>query len=169
MKDYIESGMNFIPLFINNNSLYVEKSQFYKNLGEGVRTVEFICLKQSNKLYFIEAKNTAPKPSNKEDFTKYCDEQLHKMQHSMDLFISREVGVNKDFGNEFPDCFIGKKFSEYKIIFLLIIKNHKKEWCNLVLNGLQRKLIALRKIWKIDIAVWNGETALEKRFISEII
>ena len=163
--EYIESNMDFSPLFEKNNSIYIEKSQIYKRLGEGIRSVEFITLKPNKKLYFIEAKSSSAKPDNKVDFNDDCNKILEKIQHSLDLFISKEFEINKDLGNEFPICFNENNFNEYKIIFLLIINNHKEEWCSGVMAGLQNKLIALRKIWKIDVVVWNNEKAVKKGFI----
>ena len=166
--DYVESGMDFSPIFQKNNSVYIEKSKFLGNLGEGIRTVEFLSIMPGNKLYFIEAKSSAPNPDNKVDFNKYCDELLEKMQHSLDLYVSKELGVNKDSAMEFSGGFRELELAEYKIVFLLVIRKHKTEWCSDVLDGLQRKLIALRKIWKLDVVVWNGEKAKEKRFISKL-
>jgi hypothetical protein len=164
--DYFESGMDFSPLFSDNRSVYIEKTQFLNRLGEGIKTVEILTLMPNHKLYFIEAKSSAPNPHSKANFSEYCDKLLEKFQHSLDLFISKELGVNKDWENEFPDCFDKNPFSEYRIIFVLIINGHKKEWCSDVLDGLQRKLIALRNIWKIDVIVWNDETARKKKFIN---
>ena len=164
MKEYIESGMNFAPLFEKDNSFYIEKSKFLKKLGDGVKTVEFLSLMPGKKLYFIEAKSSAPNPGNGDDFNEFCWELHEKFQHSLDLFVSEKLKVNIDSDDEFPGYF-REKFCEYRIIFLLIIKNHKIEWCSDVLDGLQRKLIALRKIWKIEIIVWNREKALEKKFV----
>ena len=167
--DYIESDMDFSPLFYKNNSVYIEKSKFLQALGEGIRTVEFLSIMPGNKLYFIEAKSSAPNPDNKADFNKYCDELLEKFQHSLDLFVSKELGINKDFAMEFPDLFIRSEFAEYHIILLLVIRKHKLDWCSDVLDGLQRKTVALRKIWKLDVVVWNGETAQKRRFVSEVV
>ena len=58
MMDYIESDMNFTPLFSLKQfrSFYLEKSPLYTALSpHGVKTVEFITAK-GNQLYFIECK-----------------------------------------------------------------------------------------------------------------
>jgi len=164
MSGHIESEMDFLPLFSEGNTFYVEKSQLLSRLGEGVKSVEFMTLMPGRKLYFIEAKSSAPNPDNKDDFRRYCEEILEKVQHSVDLFASRELEVNKDVEKEIPDCF-NERFIEYRMFFLLIIKKHKEEWCSDVLDGLQRKLIALRKIWKIEIVVWTGEKARKMKLI----
>ena len=164
MSEYIESDMDFLPLFNEGNSFYVERSQLLSKLGDGVKSVEFMALMPGRKLYFIEAKSSAPNPDNKDDFCKYCVEMLEKVQHSIDLFASKELEVNKDFEEEIPECF-NEKFIDYRLFFLLIIKKYREEWCSDVLDGLQRKLIALRKIWKIEIVVWTGEKARKMKLI----
>ena len=164
MREYIESQMDFSPIFENSYSIYIEKSQIFAKFGDGVKSVEFLTLLPGKKLYFIEAKSSAPNPDNGEDFKVYCEELLEKFQHSIDLFASKELGVHRDSESEFPDDF-KEGFHEYRLYFLLIINNHKQEWCSDVLDGLQRKFIALRKIWKLEIIVWTGDKARDKRFI----
>ena len=73
MRDYIESGMDFSPLFENDNSFYIEKSHFLHKLGDGIKSVEFVSLMPGKRLYFIEAKSSAPSPENKGDFGYYCE------------------------------------------------------------------------------------------------
>ena len=55
----IESGMHFIA----ENSFYIEKSNIYTKLGEGIKSIEFVRV-IDNKLLFVEAKSTFPNPSN---------------------------------------------------------------------------------------------------------
>jgi len=166
--EYIESGMDFSPLFIHDNSIYIEKSMFRKKLDVGVKTVEFISLQSKHKLCFIEAKTSAPNPNNpdnKDNVNNYYQDILEKIQHSLDLFVSKEVCINEDSENEFPAQLANVKIAEQKIIFILVIKNHKKEWCSDVLDFLHRRLIALKKIWKTDIAVLNSDVARKKKII----
>ena len=168
--NYMESGMDFSPLFTKEKSIYIEKSSFLSGIGKGVKSVEFITL-LGGKLYFIEAKGSAPNPKNpegKDNVLKYCQELLEKMQHSLDLFVSREIGVNEDSGSEFPNCFDENRLANCKIVFMLIIRGHKKEWCSDIQTALQRELIALRKIWRMDVVVLNDEQTCKRRFIAEI-
>ena len=175
MINYEESYMDFSPLFIDGklgNSVYIEKSNFLAKLGKGVKSVEFITLRPKSKLYFIEAKTTAPNPAtpnNEENTHTYCQDLLDKMQHSLDLFVSREVGINIDTDVDFPECFDKVLLADYEIVFLLIITDHEKEWCSDIQDMLHRKLIALRKIWKADVIVLTGKQALDNGFISQII
>ena len=172
MIDYIESKMDFSPLFIGDNSIYIEKSQFRLKQCKGVRTVEFITVHAKNKLIFIEAKETAPNPNNpksKERIVEYYQILSEKIQQSLDMFVSKEVNVNLDVHNEFSKCFNKTKFTDYKLIFMLVIRNHEKKWCSDVVDVLKRKLLALRKIWNMEIVVYTGEEAVQKGFVASIV
>ena len=165
---YIESCMDFSPLFAQENSIYIEKSNFRERLGAGVKSVEFVTIRDS-KLYFIEAKRSAPNPKNlksKLNIAEYCQDLLEKAQHSLDLLASKELDFNKDLDEEFPGCFNEKKLVDYKIIFLLVINGHEKEWCSDIQEIVQRKLVALRKIWRIDVIVFNDVQAKSRNFIA---
>jgi len=165
--EYCESGMDFSPLFSHGNSIYIEKSAFYKGLGEGVKTVEFVTL-LDKKLFFIEAKPSAPSlsnPENKERIAEYFQILQDKFHHSLDLLASKGLGINKDLTNEFPSCFDANKLTGCKLVFLLVIQNYSVEGCHGIRTFLWKKLIALRKIWGIDIVVINSEQAQRKGYI----
>ena len=53
-----ESGMEFV----SDNAFYIEKSDLYTKLGDGVRSVEFIRIK-GDKLLFVEAVRIRPSAS----------------------------------------------------------------------------------------------------------
>ena len=97
-----QSGMDFIA----NNSFHIEKADVYKNIGEGVRSVEFIRAK-NDMLLFVEAKLSFPNPNNpdtdnKAKFQKEIDEICEKFIHSLNLFSSIEVGVSEaDYSSDF--------------------------------------------------------------------
>jgi len=60
MSDVItESKMEFI----SDNAFRIEKSPLYTNLGEGIKSVEFIRVKEDN-LLFVEARSSFPDPNN---------------------------------------------------------------------------------------------------------
>jgi len=164
--------MDFSPLFESDNTFCIEGSNFHLEQCKNVKSVEFITLHDNNILYFVEAKRTAPNPDapeNKENVDKYFHDLTGKIQQSIDMLVSKEVGVNVDADNEFPACFGGSAFSKYKLIFLLIIRNSQKEWCSDVQTKLQRELLALRKIWKLEVIVLAGNDAIRKRFVSKFV
>jgi len=172
MSDYMESCMDFSPLFAQGNSFHIEKSAFRSKQCRNVKTVEFITLKEGRKLFFIEAKRTAPNPNNpvnKENDLEYYQDLSEKMQQSLDMILSKEVGVNIDTDGEFPQCFSETAFSAYKLIFLLVIREHERKWSDDVKQKLQRKLLAMRNIWKIEIIVLTGKEAIRKGFASRLV
>ena len=165
---FVESGMDFSPLFEQGLSVYIEKSNLYQNLrGNSVRSVEFISLRSGNRLCFIEAKSSFANIRNKDDFIINVSEILDKFQHSLQLYVSYNLGIHSDTYSEFPPSFNDVAFPQWKIIFLLVINGHKREWLGDVSEMLSNKLKALRKIMNIDVVVMNENDALKWKLIKE--
>ena len=162
--------MDFSPLFENDESVYVEKTKHYKNLGEKIKSVEFVALRSSSKLFFVEGKCSSPKPDSDHQqlLDDYLDPIVEKFWHSFQRYLSIKFRINVDSEGEFPSSLFAQELPNMKIVFLLVIKGHKKEWLMPILDSLHKKLIVQKKIWKIDVAVWNDETALHNKFILPI-
>ena len=154
-----ESGMNFIA----DNAFHIEKSTLYATLGNGVRSVEFVCVKDDS-LLFVEAKTTFPNPNNpsaenRAKFKKEAEDICKKSIHSLNLFLSVEVGVAEYmFTNDFvlPEKVL--------LALVLVIKNHEPQWR----RPIKAELIAalpsyLKKIWKPTVFVINHETATKQQ------
>ena len=131
----IESGMSFVC----ENTFYIEKSETYTSMSEGVRSVEFVRVK-ADKLLFVEAKTSFPNPNNPcaenfERFLSEVNEIREKFIHSLSLLSSIEVGVAEEC---FPSDFAlpGKVSLE----FVLVIKNHELRWCKQVKEKLTTTL-----------------------------
>jgi len=172
MSDYMESCMDFSPLFESGNSFKLEKSDFHEKVCGGVKTVEFVTLQKKNKIYFIEAKRTAPDPNNpdsKEQRAIYYQDLYEKIHMSIDMIVSKEVGVNPDNDKEFPECLNHITFANLKLVFLLVIRNSEKKWCDEVKVTLNKKLLALRRIWKLDVIVLSGDDAISNKFVSGFV
>ena len=60
-----ESGVDFGE-FESEDLFPIESSNLLKSLGKGIKTVEFITLKQKDNIIFVEAKTGCPNPQNKE-------------------------------------------------------------------------------------------------------
>jgi hypothetical protein len=132
MVDVItESGMDFIA----DNTFHIEKSQLYTSLGEGIRSVEFVRIK-NNKLLFVEAKTTFPDPEKSENnFQTQINDICEKFIHSLSLYSSIKVGINEEiFANDFMPP--KKSF----LIFILVIKKHEIKWCKPIKQELTRTL-----------------------------
>jgi len=169
---YIESGMDFKPLFTSATfqSFYIEKSELYRKIkSEAVSSVEFIAIKNGD-FYFIEAKSSFPY-SNIEDIEKEEQMLYDKLQHTLDLFIAHYLGLKKHSAHTFSECLgtkevLEKNLSEYKLCFFLVMNGKfQEEWCANVSVILNEKLKPLRKIWDIEIKVITEEQARILGFI----
>ena len=159
MVDLItESDMNFIA----DNTFHIEKSNLYTDLGSGIKSVEFVRAKD-NKLLFVEAKTTFPNPNNPSEenlkrFYSAIEEINDKFIHSLNLFSSVKVGVAE---NVFPTDFILPE--RFPLLFILVIKNHKPEWCRKIKLKIETSFPSyLKKIWKPTVYVINYEDAIKR-------
>ena len=75
-----ESGMDFIA----DNAFEIENSKIYKELGEGIKSVEFV-RGIDDMLLFVEAKTTFPNPNNpsEDEPNRFLDE----IENICDKFI----------------------------------------------------------------------------------
>ena len=164
-KTIIESGMSFNA----DNAFYIEKSPVYIGLGNGVKSVEFIRAK-GDKLLFIEAKSSFPKPNNppnpnkgnktgeqlfREEIADICD----KFIHSLNLYSAIDVGVTE---YDFPADY--KPADKMSLKFVLVINKFDRSWCvdiEKALTNRIRESICMSKIWKPKIIVINNEIAAE--------
>ena len=67
----------------------------YTHLGEGIKVVEFVYKQNDDKLFFVEAKSSSPKPSGAE-FKKYIEDISKKFVHSFDLWLSMNLKRRQD-------------------------------------------------------------------------
>jgi hypothetical protein len=170
-KIITESGMNFIA----DNTFHIEKSSLYTQLGDSVKSVEFIRA-INGKLLFVEAKSSFPNPSNTtpnpnknnktgkelfcEEITDICD----KFTLSLNLYAAAYVGVtNGELPSDYnPD-------NRVLLMFIVVINGFKQSWCDKIEKALTnqiRKSILMSKIWKPTIVVVNNITAAKHGLIS---
>lgn len=64
MKVITESEMNF-GKFDEINLFHIEDSKIYKDLGSGIKTVEFILKYDEKSIVFLEAKKSCPNADNR--------------------------------------------------------------------------------------------------------
>jgi hypothetical protein len=163
MAEYIaESGMRFI----SDNTFHIEKSALYTNIDDGVKSVEFIRLKDTN-LIFLEAKTSFPNPDSStpgnlarynEEITDICD----KFIHSLNLYSSVKAGVAEE---KLPDVFNAQ--DKVRLVFVLVVRSHKIEWCIPVRKKLLKKLPPyLKKIWKPKVYVINCAEAVKRQLVA---
>lgn len=157
-----ESGMTFGD-YPTETVFYIEQSDFYRHIGSGVLTVEFI-LKKPQQLLFVEAKSSSPIPGNEMDFHDFIDEISNKFIHSLEMFAAQLIKI-RDEDRELPKMMKEVDYGEYEFVLMLVIKGHKREWLPPIANGLCRRLIPQKHIWKCNILVLNDEMARERKII----
>ena len=64
MKTIQESEMNF-GKFDEADLFHIENSKIYKELGSGIKTVEFILKYDEDSIIFLEAKKSCPNIENR--------------------------------------------------------------------------------------------------------
>ena len=160
VNTFSKDGMSDME-FVSENTFRIEQSQVYESIKQyGVDSVEFIRVKD-HELLFVEAKTTFPNPNNPDAtnlarFDKEIGEIREKFIDSLKLYSYILSGVAYE---ELPDDFAPEK--QMTLVFILVIKDHKIEWCSPVqraLTGVIPKHI--KKICKPEVRVINHEEAL---------
>lgn len=173
MISFRESGMEFV--FAEACSFYIEKSRLYdkKLNAKGISAVECITVRGKNMtrpVLFIEAKSSAPNPDGVKGngrFKEFIEEVSHKFIHSISICYAILHQIQSLSQDEYPmgkilqDCLMKKPH----IVFVLIIKKHKAEWCGQVQDSLNSHLRKLHVIWNTQVFVLNEELAREKKLI----
>jgi hypothetical protein len=146
------SGMNFV----SDNAYVIEDSPSRLVCGEGIRSVEFI-RSMDKSLLFIEAKTTIANPMNSpEPYRKEINSLCEKFIHSLNMLLAVKVGVIQD---SLPVGFF--ESNEITLKFVLVVRNHKSEWCRSVKRSIEQGLPEyLKKIWKPQVYVINNDTAV---------
>ena len=99
---------------------------------------------------------------------RFFQDLYDKMNHSLNLIVAKELEIKKHFTNEIP-CGIKGLISGKRIVFLLIINSKNvvaKEHYSSVLEKLNRKFIPLKRIWDIEIKIFNDKQAEKQGFIA---
>ena len=159
MVTIYESSMLFGE-FEDDKVFQIETSSIYNIMGKGIKVVEFILLKDDNELNFVEAKSSSPKPEtdNGEKLNEYVEKISDKFIDSFNLYYSIILKRNAGY-EEVSNRFF--ELSNEKIVFkfILVIKNHQKEWLAPISDALKRSLVSHIKIWNSNIIVINEDIA----------
>ena len=71
----IESEMEFVIQRGDKKLFYLEESQTYKEIQEGVKMAEFLLLRPESepKIWIIEAKSSSPRPETQPNFNEFIE------------------------------------------------------------------------------------------------
>ena len=164
IKTLPEDGMSGLK-FIDDNVFHIEKSPIYTQLGEGVKSVEFVRSK-GDKPLFVEARSSFPNPKNSDkEFREQIADICDKFTHSLNLYPAVDVGVTE---SDFPREYIPS--DKVSLLFVLVINGFEKTWCDEVERALLNKIresICMARIWKPEVCVLTYETAIKKKLTIE--
>lgn len=167
MIQITESNMIFGD-FEEDKVFQIEDSKLHKNVGNGIKVVEFILLSKENELSFIEAKSSSPRPTENNiiRFNEFISEISEKFIHSFNLYYSSILGRCTDYEREeINDRFKNLDNSKIKFKFILVIKGHKVEWLMPLSDALKKNLAYHNTIWNSQVVVLNDEMAKDYRLI----
>ena len=144
----IESGMEFVIQRGDNSLFYLEESQTYKEIQEGVKMAELLLLRPESryKMWIIEAKSSSPHPETQPNFNEFIQEITEKFANALTLFIANYLKRHQN-NNELSEELQNYPLDDVKFVFVLIIKGHEKPWLVPLQEALGNSLRALLKTW----------------------
>lgn len=166
-----ESGMRFGGLE-KERLFWIEHSDIYNRLGDGIKTVEFIYLSEKDNVLFVEAKQSCPNINNRDDsedkqkkYERYYADVTDKFIDSLNVFATTALGRNewsKDVGEEILQK---NTYLKSGIKFVLVITEAEEGWLSGPKTELEFRLFRYRKIWKAEVIVLNKEMAVERGLV----
>lgn len=160
----LESGMIFGD-YRPERVYKIENSKMHNHVGTGVRSVEFILLRGTDKIFFIEAKSSSPKAETGwERYHQFLDEIVEKFVHSFQMLCAWYLGRVSDEG-EIGTGLKAVTCVEARFVFILVIRGHKKEWLLPLQEELNQKMHYHNSIWRSSVIVMNDEIAREYHLI----
>lgn len=170
----LESGMRFGP-YPAGLCFYIEKSQSYKRIEEGVQIAEFLLLRQNAGsppvVWIVEAKQSSPNPANPADFKKYIDDIRSKLANAFLLTVAARLERHSAPANELPASFQALDLQHTGFRFVLVINGHKEEWLPPVQEALSQALKPVVKTWALpptSVAVMNHTQAQQYGLASPV-
>lgn len=159
-----ESGMTFGPYPVGN-CYYIEKSECYAAVKEGVKMAEFLLLQQQKRgraLWVVEAKSSSPRPETQPNFDEFINEIRTKFTNAFLLVVAALLQRHPAAKAELPSTFKALDLRVQEFRFVLVINGHKEEWLASLQNALALALKPLVRTWALptaSVAVLNQDVA----------
>lgn len=161
-----ESEMNFGP-FEEAALFQIEKSKIYKDLGTGIKAVEFILRYAEDSIVFLEAKKSCPNAANRyeseekgEKFEEYYASITEKFVASLQIYLTTILDKYENTSEVGTKLQNVHSLRDIQLKFILVVKNAKDvTWLAGPLAELKARLLQIRKIWGVEVAVLNEELA----------
>ena len=169
----IESGMTFGP-YPTGQCFYIEKSECYSQVQEGVQMAEFLLLMQQQQgptVWVVEAKSSSPRPETQPNFAEFIDEIRTKLTNGFLLGVAARLQRHSAALEELPESFKTLNLQTLGFRFVLVINGHKREWLAPLQDALSLALKPVVKTWSLpamSVVVLNHELAQEHDLISAV-
>lgn len=158
--------MNF-GKFDETDLFHIEDSEIYKDLGLGIKTVEFILKYDENSIVFLEAKKSCPNASNRyeseekeQKFEEYYASITEKFIASLQIYLAAILDKFQNSGEVGDNLKTVSSMKNIQLKFILVVKNAEDiTWLAGPMAELKERLLQIRKIWGVEIAVLNEELA----------
>ena len=168
-----ESNMTF-GAYNQEDVFHIEKSEIYKELQDGssgIKTVEFILLKNQN-LLFVEAKTStanyagaSTSEEKKKKREEFIQEITQKWMDSLHIYCS--LILKRIHSSEFSEKLSTEEVVTGNFVPILVVKNGYKASLIPLRDLLWEKLKEERKIWNIqNILILNEEQAREYHLLT---
>lgn len=157
----IESGMEFVIQRGDKQLFYLEESQIYKEIQEGVKMAEFLLLRPEtvHKIWIIEAKSSSPRPETQPNFNEFIQEITEKFANALTLFVANYLNRHRNH-NELSEELQNYPLHDVKFAFVLIINGHQKSWLVPLKETLEKSLRPLLRSWgQSEVVVINDVMA----------
>lgn len=159
--------------FDEANLFHIEESKVYKTLGNGIKTVEFVLKYNENSIAFVEAKKSCPNAANRSEsevkeqkFEEYYASVTEKFIASLQIYLACVLDKYEDVSEVGAELLNMKSLRDIQLKCILVIKNTEDiTWLAGPLAELKARLLQMRKIWGIEVAVLNEELARQYQLI----
>ena len=165
----IESGMTFGP-YPEGHCFYIEKSETYQKIKEGVKIAEFLLLHSQDDsiVWIVEAKQSSPRPETQPNFDDFLLEIQEKLTNALTLSVATCLKRHSTY-EELPNSFQTLDLEKASFRLILVIKGHRKDWLDPLNNALKKALQPTIKTWKLSatsVVVLNDTMARLQGLIS---
>lgn len=158
--------MNF-GKFDETDLFHIEDSEIYKDLGSEIKTVEFILKYDENSIVFLEAKKSCPNASNRyeseekeQKFEEYYASITEKFIASLQIYLAAILDKFQNSGEVGDNLKTVSSMKNIQLKFILVVKNAEDiTWLADPMAELKARLLQIRKVWGVEIAVLNEELA----------
>lgn len=164
-----ESGMTFGP-YPEGHCFYIEKSQTYQKIKEGVKIAEFLLLHSQDEsiVWIVEAKQSSPRPENQPNFDAFILEIQEKLTNALTLSVATCLKRHSTY-EELPNSFQTLDLKKASFRLILVINGHPEEWLPPLQDALKKALKPTIKTWNLSatsVVVLNDTMARLQGLIS---